>query len=57
VARADVEKAGGIVLHEITLGMQGMIVSLPSNQLQAFENKGYVDFIEQDRAGKFDTSR
>lgn len=51
-AKADIEKAGGTVLHEITLGMNGIVVSLPSDQAESFKSKSYVDFIEEDQAGK-----
>jgi hypothetical protein len=40
------------VLHEITLGFNGLVVSLPSGQLQAFDAKDYIDFMEEDKAGK-----
>lgn len=51
-AKADIEKAGGKVLNEISLGMHGLIVSLPSDLVQTFDAKDYVDFVEQDQVGK-----
>lgn len=39
-------------MNEITLGMHAIIVSLPSDQVQSFDSKDYVDFIEQDQVGK-----
>jgi hypothetical protein len=46
-------KSGGKVLHEITLGMTGLVVALPSDLVQAFDSKDYVDFIEEDQLGNF----
>ncbi|KAI8875669.1 hypothetical protein K501DRAFT_202119, partial [Backusella circina FSU 941] len=50
-AKMDIEQAGGKVLHEISLGFNGLVVSLPSDQLQAFDAKDYIDFMEEDKAG------
>ncbi|CAO3623708.1 unnamed protein product [Mucor hiemalis] len=48
-AKKDIEKSGGKVKFEITLGMQGLVVSFPSDLVQALESKDYVDFIEEDK--------
>lgn len=48
-AKKDIEKAGGKVNFEITLGMHGLVVSFPTDLVQAFEAKDYVDFIEEDK--------
>ncbi|OBZ85983.1 hypothetical protein A0J61_05971 [Choanephora cucurbitarum] len=47
-ARADIEKIGGKVNYEITLGMKGLAVSVPSNIVLALDQKDYIDFMEQD---------
>lgn len=51
-AKSDVEAVGGKVVYEIKIGFQALIVSLPNDQYTTFENKDYVDFIEQDQQGK-----
>lgn len=51
-AKADIEKAGGKILSEITLGMHGFVVSLPSDLVQSLDNKDYIDFVEEDQIGK-----
>ncbi|KAI8049375.1 hypothetical protein BDF21DRAFT_433267, partial [Thamnidium elegans] len=48
-AKADIEKAGGKILSEITLGIHGFVVSLPSDLVQSLDNKDYIDFIEEDQ--------
>lgn len=50
-AKADIQKAGGKINHVISLGLEGFAVSLPSDQVTAFDQKEYVDFIEQDKSG------
>ncbi|KAL7320165.1 hypothetical protein PS15m_000085 [Mucor circinelloides] len=50
MAKADIKKAGGKINHEISLGLEGFAVSLPSDQVTAFDRKDYVDFIEKDRS-------
>ncbi|KAL9550314.1 hypothetical protein MBANPS3_004787 [Mucor bainieri] len=50
-AKADIKKAGGKINHVISLGLEGFAVSLPSDQVTAFDQKDYVDFIEQDKSG------
>lgn len=51
MAKADIKKVGGKINHEISLGLEGFAVSLPSDQVTAFDQKDYVDFIERDRSG------
>ncbi|KAG2210959.1 uncharacterized protein EV154DRAFT_561455 [Mucor mucedo] len=48
-AKADIKKAGGEVTNEITLGMHALIVSLPSDRVQALDNKDYIGFMEKDQ--------
>lgn len=51
-AKADVEAVNGKVIYEIKYGFQALIISLPNDQYTTFENKDYVDFIEEDQQGK-----
>ncbi|CDH60193.1 predicted protein [Lichtheimia corymbifera JMRC:FSU:9682] len=48
-AKADVEAVNGKVIYEIKIGFQALIISLPNDQYTTFENKDYVDFIEEDQ--------
>jgi hypothetical protein len=43
---------GGKVNYEIHLGLEGLSVSLPSDQLQTMDNRDYVDFVDIDSEGK-----
>ncbi|KAI8095057.1 uncharacterized protein B0P05DRAFT_524523 [Gilbertella persicaria] len=47
-AKSDIEKMGGKILYEITLGMHGFAVAIPSNTVIAMDQKDYVEFMEQD---------
>lgn len=51
-AKADVEAAGGKVIHEIKTGFKALIISLPNHQVWTFDNKDYIDFMEQDQEGE-----
>lgn len=51
-AKADVDAVNGKVIYEIKIGFQALIISLPNDQYTTFENKDYVDFIEEDQQGK-----
>ncbi|KAG2189665.1 hypothetical protein INT46_010848, partial [Mucor plumbeus] len=51
-AKADIKKAGGKINHEITLGLEGFAVSLPADQITAFDQKDYIDFVEEDKSEK-----
>ncbi|KAI9490289.1 hypothetical protein BDB00DRAFT_875484 [Zychaea mexicana] len=48
-AKADVESAGGEVTYEIKTGLHALICSLPNERITTFDNKNYVDFMEQDQ--------
>ncbi|KAG0165156.1 hypothetical protein DFQ30_008899 [Apophysomyces sp. BC1015] len=52
-AREDVENVGGKVTYEITAGLKALTISLPEGLVQTFDNKDYVDFIEEDKAVHF----
>ncbi|KAF7722754.1 hypothetical protein EC973_002708 [Apophysomyces ossiformis] len=52
-AREDVEKVGGKVTYEITIGLKALTISLPEGLIQSFDNKDYVDFIEEDKIVHF----
>ncbi|GAA5813441.1 hypothetical protein MFLAVUS_006919 [Mucor flavus] len=49
-ARADVKAAGGKVTYEFKSALKGILVQLPSQEINAFNAKSYVDFLEPDKS-------
>jgi ABC-type molybdate transport system substrate-binding protein len=50
-AQDDVTAANGIVNHKYTKGLKGLSISIPDNQVNTFESKDYVKFMEADQTG------